>query len=83
MKLRDTAPEGLIPWIREQKDIAWKNYLIYKHDWYREPITGLRKPCAKAVCSAIRQAVKLAEADPASQLSALLEEAGSGEAGRV
>ena len=52
MKLRDEAPEGLLPWIKEQKDIDWKNYLIYKHDWYREPITGLRKPCAKAICSA-------------------------------
>lgn len=61
-RLRDKAPEGLIPWIREQKDIAWKNYLIYKHDWYREPITGLRKPCAKAVCSACGEEMILSKA---------------------
>ncbi|MBQ7518928.1 MAG: phosphate acyltransferase PlsX [Clostridia bacterium] len=50
----------------------------------QKPVVKAHGSCnAKAVCSAIRQAVKLAEADPASQLSALLEEAGSGEAGRV
>ncbi len=50
----------------------------------QKPVVKAHGSCnAKAVCSAIRQAVLLAEADPASQLSALLEEAGSGEAGRV
>ena len=41
MKLREKAPEGLIPWIKEQKDIDWPEYLIYKAGYSREPITGI------------------------------------------
>lgn len=52
MALRDKAPEGLIPWIREQKDIDWPNYLIYKAGYYRDPMTGQNEPCADAVCTA-------------------------------
>lgn len=52
MVLRDRAPEGLVPWLREQKDIDWPEYLIYKAGNTREPITGLSQPTAEAVCSA-------------------------------
>ena len=52
---------------------------------------GIRKPVVKAhgscsawaLCSAIRQAVHLVEADPARQLSAMLESAGGLEGDRV
>ena len=52
MVLRDKAPKGLIPWIKEQKDIDWPNYLIYKAGYYRDPMTGQNEPCADAVCTA-------------------------------
>lgn len=52
MGLREKAPEGLIPWIKEQKDIDWPEYLIYKAGYSRDPITGMKKPCADAVCTA-------------------------------
>ena len=28
--LTETAPEELLPWIREQKDIKWEEYLVYR-----------------------------------------------------
>lgn len=59
MKLREKAPEGLIPWIKEQKDIDWPEYLIYKAGYSREPITGIKTPCADAVCSACGAEMKL------------------------
>ena len=51
MILRDRAPEGLLPWIREQRDIDWPEYLLYKAGRYRDGITGLSKPCADVVCT--------------------------------
>ena len=62
MTLREEAPEGLIPWIREQKDINWVDYLIYKAGWSREPITGLTSPCAEAVCTACGKRMTLERA---------------------
>ena len=49
-----------------------------------KPVVKAHGSCnAKAICSAIRQAMKLAEADPAAQLSAMLEGSGNPEADRV
>lgn len=59
MGLREKAPEGLIPWIKEQKDVDWPEYLIYKAGYAREPITGMKMPCADAVCSACGTRLKL------------------------
>lgn len=59
MELRTSAPDGLVPWIREQKDIDWPNYLLYKHGWTRDGITGLREACADAVCTACGERMKL------------------------
>ena len=59
MVLRDRAPAGLVPWIREQKDIAWPQYLIYKAGWATDPITGQKTPCADAVCTACGVKMKL------------------------
>ncbi len=52
MTLKEKAPDGLIPWIKEQKDINWPEYLIYKAGYTREPITGIKMPCADTVCTA-------------------------------
>lgn len=68
MKLKDRPPEGLVPWIREQKDIDWYDYLIYKHGWIRESITGLKEPCAQAVCSACGSTMYLEKAYSAQNL---------------
>lgn len=59
MVLRNKAPEGLIPWIREQKDIDWPQFLIYKAGWVTEPITGQRQPCVDAACTACGKRMKL------------------------
>ena len=62
MELRDSAPEGLIPWIKEQKDIDWVDYLLFKHGRVRDPITGISSPCTDAVCTACGAKQKLAKA---------------------
>lgn len=62
MVLRERAPVGLIPWIKEQKDVDWPEYLIYKGGYYRDPMTGLREKCADAVCSACGAHMKLGRA---------------------
>ncbi len=59
MILKERAPEGLVPWIREQKDIDWPQYLIYKAGWATEPITGQKTPCADAACTACGAKMKL------------------------
>lgn len=60
--LQERPPEGLLPWIQKQKDIKWKDYLIYKAGWRTEPLTGLKEKCTDAVCTACQQTMKLERA---------------------
>lgn len=62
MELRERAPEGLIPWIKKQKDIDWPEYLIYKAGYFRDPMTGLNEKCADVICSACGEHMKLGRA---------------------
>lgn len=57
MKLRETAPEGMMEWARAQ--CAWPEYLIYKAGWLRDWVTGIRERCADAVCTACGSSMKL------------------------
>lgn len=52
MKLAERPPEGLMDWIREQKDINWENWLVYRAGYIRDPITGLKEKSADATCTA-------------------------------
>lgn len=69
MNLKEKAPEGLIPWIKEQKDINWPEYLIYKAGYYRDPLTLLKHPCADATCSGCGGRAKLGRAYDAECVS--------------
>lgn len=55
----ETPPEGLLPWIREQKDIRWEDYLIYRAGRWKNPLTGEKEKCVDAVCTACGQDMKL------------------------
>lgn len=57
--LTETAPEGLLPWVREQKDINWEDYLIYRAGHWKNPLTGLKEKCVDAVCTACGAGMKL------------------------
>lgn len=55
----ETPPEGLLPWIREQKDIQWPDWLIYRAGRWTDPMTGMKEKCVDAVCTACGQSMKL------------------------
>lgn len=55
----ESPPEGLLPWIREQTDIQWEDYLIYRAGRWTNPLTGIKEKCVDAVCTACGQSMKL------------------------
>ena len=57
--LTETAPEELLPWVREQKDIKWEEYLVYRAGRWENPLTGLKEKCVDAVCTACGAGMKL------------------------
>ena len=61
MMLAETPPEGLLDWVKAQ-GIRWRDYLIYRAGWQRDPLTGLRHKCVDGVCSACGEEMKLAYA---------------------
>lgn len=48
-----------MPWILEQTDIRWENYLIYRAGRWSNPLTGEREKCVDAVCSACGKNMQL------------------------
>ncbi len=56
----ETAPEGLLPWVKEQKDIDWKDFLVYRAGRWTDPMTGIKGKCVDAVCTACGRSMKLA-----------------------
>ena len=57
--LRETPPEGLMPWVQAQTDIHWEDYLIYRAGTWRNPLTEEKEKCVDAVCSACGKSMKL------------------------
>lgn len=57
--LAETPPEGLLPWVRADREIKWDNYLIYRAGRYRDPLTGMSEKCVDAVCTVCGQSMKL------------------------
>ena len=55
----ETIPEGLLPWIREQEDIRWRDYLVYRAGRWTNPLTGIKEKCVDAVCTACGRSMKL------------------------
>ena len=49
--LPDKAPEGLLSWLKE-KGVFNKEMLVYKLDYYRDPITGLKEKVCQCKCTA-------------------------------
>lgn len=52
MVLAERPPEGMMDWIREQKDVGWENWLVYRADFIKDPITGIKEKSADATCTA-------------------------------
>jgi hypothetical protein len=59
MVLSERPPEGLMDWIREQKDIDWRNWLVYRAGYIRDPITGIKEKSADATCTACGKHMQL------------------------
>lgn len=50
-QLPEVPPEGLVEWLLK-KGLLKKELLIYKADWYREPLSGEREQAVKLTCTA-------------------------------
>lgn len=56
---RETPPEGLLPWARDNKEIQWEDYIVYRAGRWANPLTEMKEKCVDAVCSACGKSMKL------------------------